>query len=164
MHALLDDGAGGLTLRRLRPWHRLLARWHGPRLDRELADGASPEASPSLAARTVRLTSMAFRQELATSLERILAAATMPAVPVAARVSSGATCPPHVPLRRARISQSAPLLGALAAQLAEPAPVPARGVAMVTQLLADGTGPLYCEACRDDLPEIIERALHALTL
>jgi hypothetical protein len=34
---------------------------------------------------------------------------------------------------------------------------------MVSQLLADGRGPLYREACRDDLGAIIERAAQALT-
>jgi hypothetical protein len=51
MHVLLDDDQGRLTLRRLRPWHRKLARFLGARLDRELAGGSSPEASASLAAR-----------------------------------------------------------------------------------------------------------------
>jgi hypothetical protein len=32
-------------------------------------------------------------------------------------------------------------------------------VAIISQLLADGTGPLYCAACGDDLDEIIARAL-----
>jgi hypothetical protein len=71
--------------------------------------------------------------------------------------------PLRIPLGRARISRSAPLLAALANRLAEPGPVPVRGVAMVSQLLADGTGPLYQEACRDDLGAIIDRATHALT-
>jgi hypothetical protein len=71
--------------------------------------------------------------------------------------------PPRIPLRLDRVSQSAPLLAALASRLAEPGPVPAPGVAMVSLLLADGTGPLYQEACRDDLSAIIKRATHALT-
>jgi len=35
-------------------------------------------------------------------------------------------------------------------------------VAMVSQLLADGAGPLYREASRDDLGALIERAARAL--
>jgi len=42
-----------------------------------------------------------------------------------------------------RVRQSAPQLAALASRLVEPGPVPVRGVAMVSGLLADGTGPLY---------------------
>ena len=45
MHVLLDDDLGRLTVRRLRPWHRLLARCLAPSLDRRLADGARPEAN-----------------------------------------------------------------------------------------------------------------------
>jgi hypothetical protein len=44
------DGLEG----RIRPWHRLAARCRAARLDRELAGGASPEASASLAARAMR--------------------------------------------------------------------------------------------------------------
>jgi hypothetical protein len=34
---------------------------------------------------------------------------------------------------------------------------------MVSQLMADGGGPLYRAGARDDLDEIIERVAHALT-
>jgi hypothetical protein len=34
---------------------------------------------------------------------------------------------------------------------------------MVGQLLADGMGPFYREACSDDLGDIIEEAIRALT-
>jgi hypothetical protein len=54
MHVLLDDDLGRLTLRRLRPWHRLLAHCMAARLDRDLAGGASPESSALLAARSLR--------------------------------------------------------------------------------------------------------------
>ena len=37
MQVLLDDDLGRLTLRCLRPWHRLLARGLAARLDRQLA-------------------------------------------------------------------------------------------------------------------------------
>lgn len=161
MHVLLDDDLGRLTLRRLRPWHRLLARSRAARLDRELADGASPEASASLAARAMRLTSTKFRRDLAMSLQRILAAAGEPSGVLQSYAVAAA--PPRVPVRRERISQSAPRLAALASRLVEPGPVPARGVAMVSQLLADGTGPLYHVASGEDLGAIIARAAHALT-
>jgi hypothetical protein len=201
MHVLLDDDLGRLTLRRLRPWHRVLARGRAARLDRELADGMSPEASAILAARAMRLTSADFRRDLAASLQRILAAAGEPSAvirsrPVAARLpyagtatpgraaagylagtwsgaaqgqqaaahlSHGAARPLRVPLRLARVRQSAPLLAALADRLVEPGPVPVRGVAMVSRLLADGTGPLYREASRDDLGTLVEQAADTLT-
>lgn len=161
-HGLLDDDQGRLTLRRLRPWHRMLARFLGARLDRELAGGSSPEASASLAARATQLTSMPYRRHLAMSLQRILAAAGQPPAVVPSRAVP--VTPPLALLRRARISRSASELAELAARLAGPGPVPVQGVAMVSQLLADGTGPLYREACRDDLAVIIERATRALTV
>ena len=168
MYVLVDDDRGSLTLRRLRPWHRLLARCQAGRLDRALAEGVSPEESASLAARAERLTSTEFRRDLAASLQRILLATgqpprVRPARPLAAPKSRGAAHPPRIPLSHARISQSARPLAGLASRLAEPGPVPVRGVAMVTRLLSDGTGPLYRPACRDDLGVIIERAARALT-
>jgi hypothetical protein len=74
MHVLLEDDLGRLTLRRLRPWDRIMARCLATRLDRELARGARPETNVGLAARAVRLTSMKSRRDLAESLQRILAA------------------------------------------------------------------------------------------
>ena len=199
MHVLLDDDLGRLILRRLRPWHRMLSRWQAARLDRQLADGARPEASAILAARAMQLTSRPFRRDLAGSLQRILAAAgwpsavdsalpvtarmplpddrpgpaepssrvvpgARPVLPVAAHPSRGVARPPQVPVRRARIRQSASGLAGLAGRLLEPGPVPVRGVAIVSQLLADGRGPLYREACPDDLGAIVARAAQELTI
>ena len=170
MHVLLDDDRGRLTVRRLRPWHHWLARALAARLDRQLADGAQPEASAMLAARAVFLTSDGFRRGLAASLRRILAAAAAaPASPVpgarprlAARPSAAFARQPFLPLRRDRIVRSAPELTGLAGFLTGQGPVPARGVAIVSQLLADGGGPLYRVGSRDDLDAIIERASQAL--
>jgi hypothetical protein len=167
MYVLIDDDRAGLALRRLRPWHRMLARYQAERLDRELAEGASPEASAALAARAMRLTSLDFRRALAASLRRIVLATGEPALdrsaPLSASKSPGAARAPRVPLHHARISQSARLLAEVATRLAAPGPVPARGVAIVTRLLSEGTGPLYREASRDDLGLIAERAAQALT-
>ena len=166
MLVLLDDDRDQLTLRRLWPWHQLLARIRSARLDRALAEGASPEASASLAARAAQLTSTGFRRDLAAGLRRILVAAEPhepPALPSAARALLSPARPSRLTLRTARISRSAPLLAEVASRLLEPGPVPARGVAMAAQLLADGTGPLYREAARDDLGAMLERAADALT-
>jgi hypothetical protein len=164
MHVLLDDELGRLTVRRLRPWHRWLARGLAARLDRQLADGAPPEASTILAARAMFLTSVHFRRGLAASLRRILAAAAPPdAGPrLAAGPSAAFARQPFLPLRRDRIARSAPELAGLAGFLAAQGPVPAQGVAMVSQLLSDGGGPLYRAGSRDDLDTVIERASQAL--
>jgi hypothetical protein len=165
MHVLLEDDLGRLTLRRLRPWDRIRARCLAARLDGELARGARPETNADLAARAVRLTSMRSRRELARSLQRILAAglAGSRGGPMAADPPARVASQPHVPIRRDRVSRSASELAELAAHLVQPGPVPARGVAMVYQLLTDGGGPLYRRACRDDLTAIVEQATQALT-
>jgi hypothetical protein len=165
MHVLLEDDLGRLTLRRLRLWDRIMARCLAARLDRELARGARPETNVGLAARAVRLTSMRCRRDLARSLQRILAAvlsASSRGGPTAADPSARVARHPHIPVRRDRISRSASELAELAARLTQPGPVPARGVAMVCQLLTDGGGPLYRKACRDDLAAIVEQATQAL--
>jgi hypothetical protein len=160
-HVLLRDDLGHLTLRRLRPWHRMLARAAVARLDRELAAGTSPETSASLAARAMALTSTKARRDLAASVQRILAAAGHP--PAAPPAPAAAVRPARLPLNRARISGSAGPLATLADTLAAPGPVPVQGVAMVSQLLADGTGPLYRQTDGDDLGDIIENAARALS-
>jgi hypothetical protein len=165
MQVLLDDDLGRLTLRRVRPWHWLLARGLAARLDRQLADGVRPEANALLAARAMVLTSIKYRRGLAASLRRILVASVSPETrprPMAASRSAGAARQPYVPLRRDQIARSAAELAGLAGCLAEQDPLPARGVAMVSQLLTDAGGPLYRAGSRDDLDVIIERASQAL--
>jgi hypothetical protein len=162
MHVLLDDDRGGLRMRRLRLWHRVLASFAAARLDRELAGGVSPEASASLAARATWLTSSQVRGDLAASLRGILATAGEPVAAVWPRSPIGPARTPRVPVRTARISRSAALLAEVTSRLLQPGPVPVRGVAMVSQLLADGAGPLYREAAREDLDALAERAARAL--
>jgi hypothetical protein len=157
-HVLLQDDRGRLMLARLRPWHRALARCAAPRLDRELAAGASPETSPRLAARAAQLTSDKARRDLAASVRRILAAAADPAA-----ITVITARPARLPLARAQIRQSAGPLTALADHLTAPSPVPARGVAILSQLLADGAGPLYRQASTKDLGDLIDQATRALT-
>lgn len=159
-HVLLRDDLGRLTLRRLRPWHRVLARCAAARLDRELAAGTPPESSAGLAARAMALTSTKVRRELAASVQRILAAAGQPQ---AAMLSPAAVRPARIPVNRTRISQSAVPLAALAGCLAAPGPVQVQGVAMLSHLLADGTGPLYHDGRGDDLGTIIEHVTRALS-
>ena len=160
-HALVRDDLGRMTLRRLRPWHRMLARAAAARLDRELAADTSPETSATLAARAMALTSTKARRDLATSVQRILAAAGQPrAAPPA---PAAAIRPARLPVSRARITQSAVPLAHLARALAAPGPVPVQAVAMVSHLLADGTGPLYRPADGDDLGDIIDNIARALT-
>jgi hypothetical protein len=172
MHVLLDDDLGRLTIRRVSPWHRLLARGLAASLDRQLAGGARPEANAILAARAMVLTSARYRRALAANLRRMLAASAASAVPASPRAlprplssarAAGVALPPHVPIRRDRIARSAPELTELADYLTARGPVPARGVALVSQLLADGGGPLYRAGGRQDLGDLVGQAAQALT-
>jgi hypothetical protein len=160
-HVLVCDHLGRLSLRRLRPWHRMLARCAAARLDRQLAAGTSPETSATLAVRAIQLTSMTFRRDLATSVQQILAAAGDPPAVMPSRAA--ALPPPRLPLNRAQISQLAGPLARLAGYLAAPGPVPVQAVAMASQLLADGAGPLYYPVRGDDLVGLIENLTRALT-
>ena len=110
------------------------------------------------------LTSARFRRALAASLRRILAASVSPdvrprpsAAPVLARTSlmsssAGTGSPVRLPSWPGWPASSRSKVR-----------FPAQGVAMVSQLLADGGGPLYRSGSRDDLNAIIERASQALT-
>ncbi|MGD0239485.1 MAG: hypothetical protein ABSB59_04045 [Streptosporangiaceae bacterium] len=165
MHVLLEDDLGRLTVRRVSLWHRLLARVLAANLDRQLAAGARPEGNVLLAARALFLTSASYRRALAASLRRLLALSASPQArprPVAGARSAG-PFRPYVPVRRDRIARSAPELTGLADCLAARGPAPARGVALVSQLLTDGGGPLYRANSRGDLCELIEQASLALT-
>ncbi len=159
-HVLVRDDLGRLALVRVRPWHRILARCTAWRLDSDLAVGTSPETSISLATRAMQLTSGKYRGELATGLQRILAAVAEQ--PAEKRSGVAAIPPPRLPLCRARISRSAGPLATLAGHLTAPGPIPVQGVAMVSQLLTNGTGPLYRQASSDDLGDIIDKATQAL--
>ena len=100
MHVLLDDDLGRLTVRRVSPWHRLLARVLAASLDRQLANGVRPERSAVLAARAMALTSAGYRRALAASLRRMLAASVAPGsrpLSLSPARSAGAANPPVRP-------------------------------------------------------------------
>jgi len=109
----------------------LLARLRGHALDRALSNGADPAASPQLAARAAQLAARPAREELANSIERLVELACEP--------------PRRRPveLNQAAIRGNAEAMREIAAHLHGPAPVYARGVATLQQLLTDGTGPVF---------------------
>jgi len=108
---------------------RLLARARAGTLNRALIAGADPTRSRALAARARLLTSARSRLALAATLERLLALA-----------------PPN--RFRVRPSEEAVVanegrLRELAALLRASTPLYARGLADVSELLADSAGPLF---------------------
>jgi hypothetical protein len=112
---------------------RWLARACAPSLDSRLAAGWPPGTSRLLAIRAQEITSPAGRGDLVRAWGYVLERARRPAVPH----------PPHAPLCRDRITAAEGDVRTMLAVLACPLPISARGAAMASVLLGDGTGPLH---------------------
>jgi hypothetical protein len=123
-------------------------------LDRALAAGAPPEATPALALRARRLIALPYRRSLAEAYRRILFQACEPSA------SSLVTVLP----RPSRVTAAGDELTRLADTLMQAAPVAARGVAEALLLLADGAGPLYGAGSESSLRECAARARGDLRL
>jgi hypothetical protein len=130
---------------------RLRARARRLKLDRLLADGADPSASPLLAARAAQLVDPSTRQRIAAYLEQFARTANRPR----SRVRT-------LPLRGAVRPNQDALLD-LARTLRRPQPYYARGIAMLELTLADGTGPAYTDPTGDGLAHQLAAAVQALT-
>ncbi|HET7049502.1 MAG TPA: hypothetical protein VFI54_14660 [Solirubrobacteraceae bacterium] len=129
---------------------RLAARLRGHALDRALIEGADPAATEQLAARAARLTSTSMRREVARGLDRL--------------ARDGREAPKRWqvrPFKRAAAA-NAPELHALAARLREPGPLYARGIAMLSRLLTEGTGPAYADSRGDLLAQRLHDAREAM--
>ncbi len=125
--------SGRLTARIDRRWARLVARVLAPCLDRRLAQGRPPESGLLLAARAHLLVSPAMRLALAHQWESLVVQARTPPVPR----------DPRVPVNRDAILACRSDIEEMVNAVSAPRPTPARGLAMVSRLLTDGTGPLY---------------------
>jgi hypothetical protein len=112
---------------------RLVARLRTASLDAAIADGAPAVKDSALALRARRLTNPPARRRLALAIRRLVREADDAAVGSHVRVTAVTD----------RVAAASRELTTLAASLAEPAPVCARGVAQTLLLLSDGTGPLY---------------------
>jgi hypothetical protein len=119
---------------RTRPTARFAARVRAPWLDRELAAGVAPWRSRTHAARALQLTGDRHRRALARRLEDLIERADRPHT----RFMNAALppCPDQV-------SHAVASILAIAARLRDGAPVDARGVARLGELLSDGVGPCY---------------------
>jgi hypothetical protein len=114
-------------------WDRWLARAYAPSLDNQLAAGWPPGTSRLLALRAQEITSPAGRGELVRGWGYVLDRARRPAVPRT----------PRAPLCRDQIAAAEGDVRTMLAVLACPLPISARGAAMASVLLGDGTGPLH---------------------
>lgn len=115
------------------PWTRLAVRLLASSLDRQLAEGRSPESNARLGARARMLVAPAVRHEYARLVAHLEEQARRPPVMRS----------PRWPLNRVAVAACAPGLAEVRRRLAGHQPVPARGIALAGLLLGDGTGPLY---------------------
>jgi hypothetical protein len=122
-------------------------------LDRSLAAGADPAASPELSRRARRLTSRRVRAGLAASIRNVVDAAETP----------GRGYSAVVPIQRQAILAQRELLLELAADL-ESGDLKPRGVALAERLLIDGDSPLYVEGPEAALRAALGQARAALYL
>jgi hypothetical protein len=67
-----------------------------------------------------------------------------------------------VPIRREQLHRAEPEIRELIEALRASGPMPARGVAIATNLLTDGRGPIYNAKASDDLTATVIRAMKHL--
>jgi hypothetical protein len=127
---------------------RVAARMRATALDRALADGVDPQASPALTARAELLQTRRMRNAVASGIYQTLRDASVGVSPYSVRV----------PPARDAVQRNRRELLELAAELRRASDVSARGVAATCLLLGDGTGPLYYEAEHGVLPAAVFRA------
>jgi hypothetical protein len=123
----------GLAVRRNRTWVRMAAKLLSPYLDPQIAEGLSPDSNLLRAARAQVLVSSAHRRVLAQNLIEVLRVARRPP-----SIRS-----PQAPLNRTAVVASATALQEIIDTLLASRPLSAHGIAIVGQLLCDGTSPLY---------------------
>jgi hypothetical protein len=140
-----ENARAAAAAREPRPGERMLARLRAARLDRELSEGADPDASPQLCARVLALTSTPGRMALAEGLERLVHSAHSPA---AGR---------HVPLQAAPVLSNEPVVEELVSVLRAGTPLYVRGLAMLSRLLSDSSGLAYHSDSGARLAEELQR-------
>jgi hypothetical protein len=137
-----------------RPSLRLRARVRLRRrtLDLQLADGVSPLDDAALALRARQLVCREAREQFAARLEGLVRHAERPPLPRSVAV----------PLPRRQILEARLGLLALATCLRAERPLYARGMALLSSLLTDGTGPAYRARTDRSLPDALRTAAEAL--
>jgi hypothetical protein len=129
---------------------RLRARASHLKLDRLLAAGADPSASPLLAARAAQLVDPSTRKRIAGCLEQFAFTADRPPSRVKTLPLRGAVRPNQHALDIAWTLRDGQLQYA-------------RGIAMLELVLADGTGPAYTDPTGNGLAHQLALAVQALT-
>lgn len=134
-------------------WIRFLARVRASSLDHQLATGRMPRSGRVLAVRARQIVSPAGRRELAKCWSDVMDLASRPPVPLS----------PRGPLCRGRIAAAEPDLREMISVLTGGLPITARGAAMASWLLIDGTGPLHNHRSPLDLSAEARAATWQLT-
>lgn len=137
---------------RLAPLVGLLSRLRRPWLDRALALGADPAASPYLSQRAAVLTSGHSRTRLIDSLALSRFAARHRGLGYGSRVT------PH----REEVARARAQFTELESILRSPQPVYCRGMALGWRLITDGASPLYAPVRHGELQEALADVIAAL--
>lgn len=153
--SVLDPPAAGHGARRrtVSVLLRLRVVLRRRRLDRLLADGRSPATDPRLALRATQLARLPLRADLASALRDAMRCSNETAL---TRRRS-----PQAPVALASVRECAEELCALARALTDVNPR-IRGVAITSQMLTDGLGPLYTPGQTEQLRTILLSARSAL--
>ena len=143
---------GCVVVARSRAVARVRARVCARGLDRELAQGISPDSRAVLSVRAHDLIGARTRLVLAQSIRRLVDDAAHPLQQL------------HfaVPICRSKVWRCRHTLEDVADRLAGGEPLDARGVAQLRLLLSDGAGPLYDHPGADDLEPALQRVVAAL--
>jgi hypothetical protein len=126
-----------------------------PSIDRQLAGGVPSWSSPRHAARALQLTGARRRKATARSLERLLEQCE-------ARVPFGRSA--AIPPCREQVRDALAEIMAITAYLRSGAPVDARGVAMLRELLGDGGGPCFRRSHKHALTEALQEVSRWLSV
>ena len=133
-------------------WDGFLARLLAPSLDRQLATGHLHRSDNARAIRAQQVVSPAGRRELAQRWIDVLDLAGRPPVPRT----------PRGPLCRGAIAAAEHDVREMIAVLVGAHPIAARGAALASWLLSDGTGPLHNHRCPLDLSDVVREATRQL--
>jgi len=139
--------------RRVRLRDRIEARVRAHHLDRRLAEGVPPERGAALSLRARRLADPAFAAFLARRLHEIVREALVRQVPRA-----------QIAVRLSAVAALSAEFDDLARRLVAPRPPAVRGLAQVSVLLGEGSGPLYSSYAEEDLGAAVRRARAALEI
>jgi hypothetical protein len=148
---LLPDSSRPLAASQSGWMLRLKVGLSRPRLDRELAAGASPDSRPDLRVRAEQLIDARNRRALAAVIGHLLEAAEEPPGVLERQT-------PARGLNRAAVTRAGNELIALAALLASDEPIAPQAAARAQVLACDERGPLY----GTDAPDAADACIEAL--